>query len=103
VELDPPLAWRSGAPDSYGSATLVGQVDGNGQVIGGRVLLRGLPGHDPCRGCPADTNDCKDIEPPTDRRCLRSIRLPPGRGPQIAHRRPTPAIRPTPVARRRFG
>jgi hypothetical protein len=21
VELDPPLAWRSGAPDSYGSAT----------------------------------------------------------------------------------
>jgi hypothetical protein len=34
VGLDPPLAWRSGAPDSYGSATLVGQVDGNGQVIG---------------------------------------------------------------------
>ena len=32
--LDPPLAWRSGAADSYGSATLVGQVDGNGQVIG---------------------------------------------------------------------
>src|SRR4051794_7172073 len=34
VGVDPPLAWRSGAPDSYGSATLVGQVDGNGQVIG---------------------------------------------------------------------
>ena len=44
MELDPPLAWRSGAPDSYGSATLVRQVDGNGQVIGGPVLLRVCPG-----------------------------------------------------------
>jgi hypothetical protein len=42
----------------------VSQVDGNGQGIGGPVLLRGLPGRDPCRRCPEDTNDCKDIEPP---------------------------------------
>lgn len=45
MELDPPPAWRSGAPDSYDSATVVRQVDGNGQVIGGPVPLRGLPRH----------------------------------------------------------
>ena len=26
MELDPPLAWRSGAPDSYGSATRCAEV-----------------------------------------------------------------------------
>lgn len=31
VGLDPSLAWRSGAPDSYDSATLVGQVMATGR------------------------------------------------------------------------